>query len=109
MESPAKKPRLRRKSPTKSPTKKEKRLCKTKETEKTPPTLVKGKSDNVNMWTEPNLTKLIDYVKKNGFHGEYDEVRKLFPHYAISEYGLQRTFQQFSRWAEPIKDDPKDR
>ena len=102
------------KSPTKtSPTKKGNRVYKKKASiDSTPPalTLMKAKCDNrTNLWNQANLNKLIDYLTKNGFHGEYEEVRKMFPVTSISESGLQKIFTQMSRWAEPIKDDPKDR
>jgi len=104
------------KSPTKrSPAKKAKRVYKKKAEIEIAPiptsvTLSKAKCDNLaHLWTEANLTKIIDYLRKNGFHGEYEEVRKMFPINAISEGGLQRIFAQMGRWAEPIKEDPNER
>jgi hypothetical protein len=102
----------RNKSPTKkSPTKKLKRLVTTK-TDKIPSPikLTKGKCENMtNFWNEPNLNKIVEHLKKYGFHGEYDVIKDMFPATSISIIGLQKIFQQFSRWSEPIKEDPKDK
>ncbi|XP_046451567.1 uncharacterized protein LOC124199694 [Daphnia pulex] len=101
-----------KKSPTKprSPVKKAKRVRKAvieRAPITTPATLRKTKCENItNVWTEENLSKIIDYVRKNGFHGEYEEVRKMFPINAISEVGLQKIFMNMSTWAEPVKEDP---
>jgi hypothetical protein len=104
-----------KKSPTKprSPVKKAKRVRKAvieRAPITTPATLRKTKCENItNVWTEENLSKIIDYVRKNGFHGEYEEVRKMFPINAISEVGLQKIFMNMSTWAEPVKEDPDER
>ncbi|EFX68265.1 hypothetical protein DAPPUDRAFT_301496 [Daphnia pulex] len=75
----------------------------------TPATLRNTKCENMtNFWTEANLSKIIDYVQINGFHGEYEEVLKMFPINAISEVGLQQIFMKMSTWAEPGKEDPNE-
>ncbi|KZS08870.1 Uncharacterized protein APZ42_027048 [Daphnia magna] len=61
------------------------------------------------VWDDENLSKIIEYLKTNGFHGEYEEIRKIFPTNLISETGLREMFQELSRWSEPLKDDSKER
>lgn len=61
------------------------------------------------IWSEENLSKLSEYMKKNGFHGEYEEVRKMFPSNLISENSLREMFHELSRWSEPTKDDTEER
>ncbi|XP_057380381.1 uncharacterized protein LOC130702783 [Daphnia carinata] len=60
------------------------------------------------VWDDENLSKIIEYLKTNGFRGEYEEVRKMFPANLISETGLREMFHELSKWSEPVKEDTKE-
>ena len=52
---------------------------------------------------EEHLNILIDYVKNNGFQGEYAAIPELVP--IFTEHSLRSYFSKLVRWTEPMKDD----